>query len=62
MNARVAVMSVSPLTIAVPAVIEPVSYIHRAWPPMALTVALLINAAWIGLLAYGAVELVAAVF
>jgi hypothetical protein len=50
-------MPVSSLTIAVPAVIDPVSYIYRAWPPIALAVALLINAAWIGLLAYGVFEL-----
>jgi hypothetical protein len=55
-------MLVWPLTKAVPAVIEPGSHFRRAWPPIFLAVALLINAAWIGLLAFGLFELVAAVF
>jgi hypothetical protein len=30
-----------------------ISYFHRAWPPTALVVVLIINAAWVGLLARG---------
>jgi hypothetical protein len=56
------IMPVPPLTIAASAVIEPVSYFRRAWPPVFSAVALLINAAWIGLLAFWLFELVAAVF
>jgi hypothetical protein len=57
MNAQVAVAPVLPPTTPVAAVIDPVPYFHRAWPPTVLTVALIINLAWIGLLAYGAFQL-----
>jgi len=30
---------------------------HRAWPLAGVTIALLVNAAWIGLLTYGLVRL-----
>jgi len=38
--------------IALPALIDPPSYLHRAWPPTVLAIALIINAAWIGWLGY----------
>jgi hypothetical protein len=46
------VTPVSPLPIAITSV-DPGSYFRRACPPTFLAVALIINAAWIGLLGYG---------
>jgi hypothetical protein len=54
--------SVLPLKVAVPLGVDLDSYFHRAWPPIALAVVLMINTAWIGLLAYGAFELGGRVF
>ena len=52
MIAQAAVTPVSPLPMAV-ASVDRVSYFRAAWPPTFLAVALIINAAWIGLLGYG---------
>ena len=40
-------------TIAAASAVSLISYFHRAWPPTALVVVLIINAAWVGLLARG---------
>jgi hypothetical protein len=40
-------------TIAVAPAARLIAYFHRAWPPAALVAALIINAAWVGLLAQG---------
>jgi len=37
--------------------VDVVAWWHRVWPPTALAVALLIDAAWIGLLSYGLMRL-----
>jgi hypothetical protein len=57
----VAVTPVSLLPIAIPSV-DPVSYFQRTWPPTLLVAALIINAAWMGLLGYGLFELGEMVF
>ena len=56
MAAQMLAARVSSLTVVVPSV-DPVSYFRRTWPPTVLTIALIINAAWMGLLAYGLFEL-----
>jgi hypothetical protein len=60
--ADLVVTSALPVKIAAPSGVDLVSYFHRAWPPIALAAALMINTAWIGLLAYGAFELGERVF
>jgi hypothetical protein len=61
-EARVAVTPVPPPTPPAPSAIDPVSYVHRVWPPIVLAIGLIVTAAWIGLLIYGLFELREVIF
>jgi len=37
--------------------VDMVALWHRAWPPTALALALMVDVAWVGLLGYGLVKL-----
>jgi hypothetical protein len=52
-EAHVAVTPVPPPTLPAPRVTDPVSIYYRVWPQAVLAIALIVTAAWIGLLVYG---------
>jgi hypothetical protein len=61
-EAQVAVTPVPPLTLPARPAIDPASYFHRVWPPIALAIGLIVTAGWISLLAYGLFELREVIF